>query len=350
MKKFFISILSVLLVFAVCILGTGCGDAVLTFNNNFGGTDQAPTSLKEVLKYNVDYVENFNDGYIKKSDNLTDQIIDLDYSGTMVEEFEIISILPTHVQNKTDIDVSSSRIYRLTYKTEIIASFKINGQTDVTTVTDYVNQEVYFLPAGLSFAPIYSSVDQVNTAVVFDKDNAKVSLTRSRYQVAISYDRDTYTVDKLITPDLANPDAVTHSNDQYDYDYREVIDNNQLFFAIRNSSLSQGASRIIPVVSLSYGYAVDIYLGNEKEETLENLSINYNGQALTEDVQVQDIRYIVNATKNAGSSQFVYVQKVGSETLPYRALPVQIVETLTTYGAFESLGALVYTLTDVEIK
>ena len=303
MKKFFMSILSVMLVIAVCILGTGCGSAVLTFNNNFSGTDQAPTSLKEVLKYKIEYVENFNDGYIKKSDNLTDQIVDCDYSGTMVEEFEIISILPSNIKNQTDIDLSSSRIYRLTYKTEINASFKINGQAEATTVTDYINQEVYFLPSGLSFAPIYSSVDQVNTAVVFDKDNGKVSLSRSRYQVTTTYDRNSYTIDKLITPDLDKPDTTEHTNDVYKYDFREVIDNNQLFFAIRNSSLSQGASRIIPVVSLSYGYAVDIYAGNEKEETLEDLQINYNGQALTEDVQVQDIRYIVNATKNAGSSQ-----------------------------------------------
>lgn len=348
MKKFFLSIMSVALAISVCLLGSGCGETALTFNNNFSGTDQAPTYLEEVLKYDIKYVDDFSNGYIKKSVNLTDDIVFCDYSGTSVHSFSIEGLLPTYIE--TNIDVASNRIYHLVTETTINATYRLNGEAQAQTHQDYIKQEIFFLPAGLSFAPIYSYVEQENTLVNYDKSSNTTSLTRCRYEVKTSYDKDSYTVDKTLILNTAKPDTKTQSKQTYEYDFRGVIDNSQFIFASRNLSLSQGSSTTLPVVSFSYGYPVEVAIGNEEELTLNNLSINYNGTALTENVQLQGLRYMVSSMTNSGSSQFIYVQKQGSETLPYRALPVQLVQTLTTHGVFEMLGALVFTLTDVEIN
>lgn len=341
MKKFFLTIFSLALSLVLCFSLAGCGKSSLAFSNNFAGDNgKEPTSMTEVLTYKIDYVKNYNEGYVVKSDKLADNVIKCDYSGTHTQTFEIVGILPSYVDEKSNIDTSNHRIYHLKNETTINATYYANGAEQPQTFTDTIYQEIYFLPANMSFAPIYSKVEQKNTLVYLDDSN-KITFSTSEYSAETIYNNKNYEMNKTI--------GTEKSHTQRKYDFRQLVDNNQFLFATRNVKISQGSSITLPVLSFSYGYPVNLSVKNLNERTLSSLPINYNGQALVEDVQIQELVYIVGSSKNAGAAQFVLIQKQGSETLPYSALPVQIVETLTTYGSFESLGALVYTLTDVSV-
>ena len=354
MKKFFLTFFSLALSIVLCfsLAGcNGCNESVLAFSNNFSGqSGTAPTNYTEVLTYDIDYVEDYNNGYVIKSANLTDNVIKCDYSGKLVQTFEIVSILPSWVNEKDHVDVGQNRIYHLTSEATINATYYLNGSETPQVFTDKVYQEVYFLPANMSFAPIYSKVEQENTLVHYYNDSNATSLIRYKYLTETTYGNKNYTMDKAITEFLGSEnEKTTTSSTQRKYDFRQVIDNTQFIFATRNVNISQDASVSLPVQSLSYGYPVSLLIKNVNERTLPALPLTYNGTSITEDVQIQEFAYRINSSKNAGAAQFVLVQKQGTEKLPYNALPIQIVETLTTYSSFESLGALVYTLTDVAI-
>ena len=143
------------------------------------------------------------------------------------------------------------------------------------------------------------------------------------------------------------------------YTQKTVIDNAQLLFAIRNVELAEDASSALPTVSASYGAPKTLTVKNngDTQKTLrkggEN-SFTYNGQELADnelEIAVKDYSFYLNTTNDAGTPQYLLIQKSASASgkLPAKALIIEYVEPLSIYGSFQRLGALVYTIKSVNV-
>ena len=336
MKKFLVITVSFILAFCLLLSGTGCSRTVLlSFSNNFNdGKD--PNNLKETLTYSVEYTDNYGDGLIKKDSELTDDVFKFEFkNGKYVQTLETLSFLPDSIE--TDIDVENTKILKLTGKLTIDFIYTVDGEEK--TNNDYVEQEVYFLLAGMSFAPIYSSVKSDFTLVGLSE--SEVSVTKDEYVTTTEYNKETYTV----TRTLGEEETV---ND-YEYEFRTAVDNNQLLFILRSLKLQEDATRNVPFVSPVYGEAKELMIKNQADlSTVVNVSYN-GGEKQEETLASKNLSYFVNETRQAGSAQFVVIQDAKSDNFGNRALPLVYAETLTTYGAFTSMGALVYTISEVSV-
>jgi len=336
MKKFLLSILSLTLAFCLLLSGSGCSNTVLlAFNNTFNdGKD--PNNLVETITYDVTYSDNYGDGLIKKDVELTDDVIKFEFkNGKYVQTLETISFLPDTI--KTDIDVQNTKILKLTSKLNVDFVYTIDG-TEKTS-NDSVEQETYFLLAGMSFAPLHSSVKS-NFSLVGVANN-KATVVEDKRSSVIEYNNETYTVTKT-------DDTGTTTN-SYEYEFRTAVDNNQLLFILRSLSLAEEATTKIDFVSPTYGQAKTLMVKNQA--TLSSvINVSYNGgEKKQETIASKHLSFFINENRQSGSPQYVVIQDAKSDNLGNRALPLVYAETLTTYGSFMSMGALVYTISDVSV-
>ena len=142
-----------------------------------------------------------------------------------------------------------------------------------------------------------------------------------------------------------------------DYTYKTVIDNAQLLFAIRNIDIQQEQAIQIPVVSYQYAEAKNLIFANNGENKIKDISINYNNIDSTNtytEITVAQYSFGINSINAAGAKQILYVQKAqenaGQNAPPYKSLLYRYVAPVIEYGAFSSLGSLVYTLESVTIS
>ena len=132
MKKIFLTLTALIVACITLLSGCSCVPAVpLTFNQNFAGGDGAPTNFntkyKEVLTYDVKYVDEYNPS-LKISENLDKELIPTYSNGKYVSTFYgDEGSLPNGVQ--TDINYTDSDIHHI--KTEFSIDTTING-TPVT--------------------------------------------------------------------------------------------------------------------------------------------------------------------------------------------------------------------------
>ena len=139
------------------------------------------------------------------------------------------------------------------------------------------------------------------------------------------------------------------SSKTYDYAFKTITDNTMLLFMIRNSKIDFENTIGVPVVTPNYGKAESLAINNANKET-RTLQLNYNYQPYQVELSLSKLRFSRNEINSSGTQQILYVQNnVENSPIPYKALPVIYNEPLTTFGTFQPMGQLVYTLTEIII-
>ncbi len=345
MKKLFISILSLSLSF-IFLLFAGCGGAgALSFNNSFSGGNSPDSTFKETLTYNVTNGD-YND--LVRSSDISKEVADFSTKGTMTVDFEICTKDYEPLQeilNSTDIELDGM-IFHLSTKLSLSSVYKVNGNENAENddiVSEYIESEVYFLPASNSFAPIYSHVKQsyniMYAGSTEDKLVVKTQKIESEYQTV--YRKNEYTITSI---GKENTDSKT-----YDYDFKTIIDNTQLLFALRNVSIEKDGTFTLPTVAPAYGKATNLLVTN-KDEVTKTLKINVNGTEIEESLSVKNLSFYVQDNKNTGTPQYVSIQKSASSKngIPHMAYMTEYAQPLICYGSFTYMGALIFKLSSIK--
>lgn len=367
MKKIFLTLTALIVACITLLSGCSCVPAVpLTFNQNFAGGDGAPTNFntkyKEVLTYDVNYVSEYNSS-LKINENLDKELLPTYSNGKYVSTFYgDVGSLPIGVQ--TDINYTDSDIHHI--KTEFSIDTKING----TTYKEQIISEAYFYSANYSFAPIYSRTILKNAFVYIDVETDTIAERLQIFEYVTKYNQSSYVQTKKYyqsdkkTPeeinaeikdiDITSPELVSKLVDYeaektHGYSIKQAIDNVQLLFAIRNLDVAVEKSVSVPTISPTYGTPKNLAIKNQSEST-KDVTISFNGATSeVEKMSVKNMSFVIGGTDNAGSAQYVVIQKSKTDKIPFRALPVEYAETLVEYNTFAQMGALKYTLTSVTV-
>ena len=376
MKRFITRFLTVSLAILFAVLATGCiPPTILSFNNNFaGGKD--PSELTsgtkpyvETLIYDVEYVEKY-DGISKSSTVSTPTP---KYNGTFTSTFTD-TVVKENIPNSdisSNADFSNGNIYYL--KTEL--DLTVTADSIEKTYNDMIINEVYFYQSSLSYAPIWSKTTMKMTSFALSVEGLNPS--QDIYQFETIYNTASYTMTKKIYQkdkdedinlvDINEPNWTSEklkeessiSPKTYEYTLKTLIDNNQLFFMLRNLNfMTQQASNdkiqqyaYLPTVSFAYGQEKTLHIVVENEETHNFQHDLTDGTKLDENEQssmlVNKISFVLSANEYTGTKKYIKVQKQKTEQYD-KALPVEYAEplidkTMTTYGALKySLKQAIY--------
>lgn len=355
MKKRFFSILALTL---VCIFSLSACDGCfslqpINFTNAFNGgsglkvEDNPKTNYQEVLTYDVDYFESF-DGYSISNKLKANEKFNVKFeNGKYVSTLKILSSFgDANVKLESDIidslENNQMHAYYLHTEFSIDVTYDIEDR-DPYTHTDTIVSDVYFCDVSLSYAPIYSktTADYTNLRCV-----EKIYAVSDKTFSEVKYSKNSYTVSFTAN----NKETKVTTND---YEYKTIIDNAQLLFAIRNFPLELETTESMPVVGYNFGEAVSLAINKDTTSTIsyqDNPLIyglaNYSGN-----VETSRYRFYRNKTNETGVMQNVYIQNnVENSDIAYKSLLIRYVEPLSSvYGDVLSLGALVYTLRNVQV-
>lgn len=347
MKRFFTTILCLSMAVILALSASGCNKkSALVFNNAFFGSTNDPSpGYTETLKYSVSNVNNYNELIKKEVEIFTDSLATYEYKGTYESVFSVVGVLPEEIETNVSEEITGT-VYHLKTTLKLNSTYKVNGeyaeggtqnQDGSVTYEDVVENEVYFLKSGHSFAPVYSSGRQKSSTLALSN---KANVIIYEYSYNTTYNTNKYTTVK----GYVQEEPVTN---KYEYTFKTVIDNAQLLFALRSVTLEEKDNLNIPVVSPVYGKAQTLTITNSSENTK---SATINGETLQ--IPVKNLNFKLAQEYNTGTPQYALIQKSSpnEQVVPNKALLIEYAEPIISYGNFYSMGALVYTLTDVEIN
>lgn len=341
MKKLSLTVISLALALTMAFSLAGCSQKTqLSFNQNVLG-GQASTGLLETLTYSVDLVDNYND-LVLKSSVIKDEIVKYQFTdGKMIVKLSAFDFLPDGIT--TDINWTDSKIYHLETDFSINVDYTI-GENQLTH-TDTIYSSCYFLSQGHSFAPIYSDY-KVNNAYLRlpTSDGEKAQVEIHEYEYITSYNQSKYTMVTNVLGEQPNSNTK-----EFEYTYKTLIDNTQLLFALRSFTVAEKTSHNLSVVSPSYGIEKTLAVTLKDSSTFRNNKGIAFGDVIANDIPVNNVRYIINATENTGSYHFLKIQKSATNELPFKAYMVEYAAPLLAFGTFNCMGAMVYTLESVSL-
>lgn len=341
MKKRFLPLL-LSLIFSFTFL-TACSTPVtLYFNSAFFGENAPLGSYAETLTYKVEYSDEKLSEVIKNTNNLSFEFS----NGKKVVDLQVLANKPTLPDNlSSDLfahaNDSTTYIF-LSSSMSIDVKFTINDK--VFEHKDTITQKAYFFNHTLSYAPIYSETFLNYTVFNHDETNSSCQVVNT--STSTLYNNNSYTVKTNVTNSEGKVDSI--END-YDYTFKTVIDNNSLLFTLINLSLEEEGSMLLPTVSYTYGESKDLIVKYLTSGT-KDMNITYNGNTVQTPISYKKITFSINSINSAGAEQTVLIQKDKTDDIPLKALLLSYEEPLVAYGTFSPMGALVYTLTDIEIK
>lgn len=367
MRKFLYSFLSLILVITLFLAGCDCSCAStqpLAFTTqSFGNSSNildAPVGYTETLVYDVNYSKDYNAAFAKNP-AISDKVVKFEYNNgkliTILEAHPIGKLTQDGIQSNipNSLDDSAKTIYKLTTKFSIDVTFEIfNGkESKVTTFTDTVDSVVYFCSAKVSYAPLYSQSIKANHVLLYSENQATVNnIFTETYSY---YHKNGYSV-KTVNRDkpASEPDSKITStvSSSHEYDFRMLIDNEQLLFVLRNFNVAGGNTSVLQTVLPAYGESQPLGITNNKTitKTIQNLQYN-GGEKTNEEIQVRDISFKLSKTENSGMQQFVQIQqaKSTSGTVLNNAFITEYAQPLIAYGSIVVMGSLVSTLSSVNI-
>ena len=349
MKRFILYVVSLTLAVVMAVFASGCQTATpLAFQNCFlgaGVTDDAPNGYFERLEFNVSFEKestvysDFNQSQSLKEN----QNVDYDFTNGKYTTSFSIAQNTEEIMEKTniEIDAQTTPIYKVESNFTVKAFYKVDGNYPENLGTDKnggkefddeIISEVYFLPAGSSFAPIYSKVIQKQTTLNLGQ---KADVYRTEYVFETTYNKGSY---KTVTKSIDGQTII--STKSSNYSYRGAIDNTQLLFAIRNLEIQKNGATAIPTVSPAYNSPQSLTIRCEDELMINS---NYN----QEDNQISVKKYAIFKSNklNTGIPQYALVQKSEQNN---KSLLIEYASALVPYGSsFLMMGALVYRLASV---
>ncbi len=335
MKKF---IVMLSLIMAVLLTGCSCNSVVLlSFSNNWAGSDGVFAGFTETNVYDVKLITNFHDDKIdfSQSEGVSD-ILTYDFYGTYVEKLEIIEVRNFNKFESSVLeDSTNNQLLKLTTNLSLTAEYTVKGG-EKQTYHDYVKSESYFLNTDNALAPIYAESDNNYSTVNLTNQNPistlhfKTTTEYSKYRM--------HTVSTILSYDNGISEVTEKGSSEYylDYDYKSLIDNAYLLFALRNLPCSQGSSKTLPVVATAYNGS-------------QNLTVNYPGDREVSDANetkwaTKLYTFIRAHDKQMGNSQLVFIQRDKVNGVN-NSLIIKYVFPLAEYSTnYDRLGALEYKL------
>ncbi len=354
MKKFLMLLTSFTLLVALVLSGCDCSCSStpnLTFKSSFFGGEKAKQGYKETLTYSVNYdgdAQSYpeltksaqTDGYIEKSG--------ISYEGELITTLEIGNTTDVPADVASDIlseeNVSTERISNVyVYKTQlnIKASYTFKDSQTPIVVNDKIETEVYFLPEGYSFAPIYSKYF-ADMHLLTIASETKVS--RVQYDYKTTYNIDEFIMTKSVTRLDQNGEILDNEVDELEeeYSYKKAIDNNSLLFALRNYATDVEQTASLSVISPAYGEDKSLLLS---AHVLADASIDFmSGVPTDEKLPVKNFSMNVNEKNAQGTSHYFTVQTGASASVANKALLVKFAQPILDYNTTSCLGALEFKL------
>lgn len=342
MKKTVLSIALAL----ITLLFTGCscsGAAVLSFDGLWGGKNDG---YKETLLYSVEYKADYSEfsySFVKSSDLSG---VSIEITGTYTVENEILSTqspdIPETVKNFETFSTEMTSVVKSTAKLELTASYTLGD--DTKTSEDRIYSISYFYNDDAAFAPVYTEREFDYQYPYIINGEIKLSLIEGK-DITEYFSKDKY----KITKEYRNAKDAEYEKqeNEYEYNYRGVIDNSALLLATRNKTIEKDASYTIPVVHPSYGQVSNLSL-KHFEDTEKRITFDYNGEEKTVNFNLKAMNFVVYPTNSgcdtsSGTPQLVFVQNGEIDGIN-KSLMVEYVAPLVEYSGFNKIGALAYTL------
>ena len=363
MKKRIFSIIALTLAMVFTLSACdGCSSLPeLSFTNAFyGGTglsDQDPQPYySETLTYDIDYAETF-DGVKIDSKLKEDKNVNFEFSnGSYVSTLEVYKSFKEASETKgvvfesdivDSLEENESHAFYLHTEFSIYAKYTIGEK--VVENTESIITDAYFCKTALAFAPVYTQTKATYLQFYYSIGEVIKVETESK----TTYQKESYSLWNKVTGNKASEEETTTIK----YNYKTVIDNTQLLFALRNIEVEIEKVDSIPVVAPSYKEPTSLAI-NYRENTSIPYSkekpLVYNYENVEKPIEVKHYRFYKNDAKETGATQHLFIQtklenQAESGIEDYRALPIRYVEPLTTYGSFSPMGVLVFTLTNASI-
>lgn len=357
MKKRFVAAFLIAAILVPTLSACECSSqAILSFDNGFSGKTEIAAGYSQKLVYKAEYRTDEED--YKISENFPQEnILKLEY-GEGVAEFNFSAdvTLPSAIDSdlKDFAENQNALIYKLAYFFTIPLTITINGEEYLSE--EKIESEAYFLPANLSFAPIYSKTQSAYYVIATSKTSAAASKLKILSETF--YNQKTYTL-------RYNAEYLGVSGEDKDfgedptvieekYDFRKVITNEQLLFAVRGISVDENGSVVVPVQRFGDTNPLSF---TKKQSAEITLPIKYDGGEI-KDVKFtyDEISYRINETYSAGTAHKVYIQSAAGKSedtdfVKNLALPVIFFQPMQSVsGEYDMYGCLKFTLTEIEIN
>ncbi len=355
MKKRIFSIIALAL---VCVFTLSACDGCtnlqpINFTNAFNGgsglKEENPVSgYQETLTYDVSY-DKSHEGYAINNGLSSNEDVKFKFeNGKYVSTLTVLSSfseapIPLESDIISNLQDNQKQAYHLHTEFSIDVTYEITGR-ELYSNTDTIVSDVYFCDSTLSYAPVYSLTNANYTNLYYSTNSEAV---KEKTISEVKYNKNNYTVS--FTSDENKPKITTK-----EYNFKSIIDNAQLLFALRNFPLALEGSQALPVVASNYGEAVPLAVRNTQKNTIkyeQDKPLSYNYENFEGDVEISHLLFYRNEANETGAMQHVYIQnKVDNSPLAYKSLLVRYVEPLTSiYGTIVPMGVLVYNLSSVVV-
>ena len=376
MKKLFITIalvMTAIFTLTGCGLGGGggCsgGSVGISYNTAWTNVAEDTLGLKESLTYSVDYQDDLTIGKVSYKNTIDKTKIDFSYGkGTYTTTLTVVKAEKSLLGEKSSevlnaiVDSTDQSVVKRLYKYEtslsIPFSYKYGDMTETVTTVDTIKTESYFLLSDNAYAPVYSKSEYNMSFVGVGKETF---VERQHYDTETIYNLDKATTSTTVYYTKTEGEnlegaVADQRTTEAKYSYKSVIDNTSLLFVMRSISLGDTGNTL--------GVYTHVYTTPKKlnitagEAQAEKYNITLNGNAIPEEeIQLNAYSFVLNTAKgcssgpNTGRSQIVYTNKNG-ET-PYasigsnRTMVMRYIEPLIEYQSYLSMGALVYSLTEI---
>ena len=340
MKRRLTGIIALILLSVYCVFtltACGCaGEQPISFNNRFtkGYGDGVPNDYFEELVYEINYKDDMY-GY-NISSALSPENFDFGV-GSYVTTLKRLDVAPEELKNNEVLTSSNDKFYSYKTSFSMPVTYYIDGVAK--SFVDTIESIVYFHSQNMSFAPIYSNTKAHYS--VYSAVEGGYNVQDVLYESTFTYDKNSYTL-------TLSGEGFETSTTTHDYEFKTLVDNAQLLFALRNLEVKENAPRNLFVSSSAYKEQTDIAVYFEKAvtERAENLAVN--GTEFTEDVKLDMIRFRVNSAKKSGNEQYLFIQNEESAgNIPNNAYIFKYVQPLICYGSFEFIGSLEFSLISV---
>ena len=346
MKKRIIPTIACSLVAILGLSGCSCAnDAILNFNNAVHAGNNPSAYYSEQAVYEV---SSTNDG---KTANV-DSKLSVTFSGEYETGFWVYESLPTeYSEYASDNELIKENdfdfIYVMTSKLSVEAAYSYEGKDDQVK-NDSIETLTLFTSSNNAYAPIYSNTN-ANYSIL-GVQNGELLFKQVNFYHQTIYGEKQYTVKRLSQIGTEYENEQTKS---YDYTFKSLIDNNQLFFAIRNTTLEDEKSTYFPVVAPQYGEKSNLRVTREKTTTNTIESIIVNGEEVkNEDVKLAEITYINSTSNKSGSPQKIFIQaeKSSNGKIEGRAIVFKHFSPIYEHGNNGIIGTLVYQLKEISYR
>lgn len=362
MKRFLLCLLSITLAFTLFLTGctacSGCsGDSTLYFSNSFtgqwGGSNTNPTEYYEKLTYDVSYTDNYQNGLIKKGSALQN-LLNCDFTGDYTTILEVGGAnLLSERANLSNLPetITDREVYKYT------TTLNITATIDGKEYNDQNVTECYFFANDISFNPIYSHTLSINTYVMLSP-SSQFATTRKAYEYETFYNTNNYTIIKQaleLDENGLTGNVLGTSVSTNEYEFRTLIDNNQLIFALRNFQSLPNQFTVLGVVSPAYNQSKNISVLQQALYDY-NTELTYNSKTSDYVIPIKRINFAVASDTYTGIAQYLCLQQAevtdvnGNNPIKNHVLPVEYAFPISTSGTFSCLGAIVCNLKSVTIN